>query len=748
MAEADDHAPTVLCVDDDEDTLLLVAEHLEDLGLDTVSLSDPEAAVERVDDPAVECVVSDYAMPSMTGLELLAEVREHRPNVPFVLFTGQGSESLASEAIGEGVTDYVLKDGTDPYRRLRERVGRAVAEGRAERTRRRYTKLLGASDEVVLVLSPGGEIRDVSESVERVFGYRPDEVLGTDVEEYIHPEDAEDVFDRLAGLLSDEESAERLELRVRDGHDEWVTVEAWAKDFVADPDVGGVVVYLRDVTERAEREAWVRAVIENSTDVTSVVTSDGTVQYKGGSCRSVFGYDADELVGRDVTAHIHEDDLERLRDIFEPVVDTPGSVAGPATYRFSGPRDGWRWVESVVSNPDTDAVSGLVVNTRDVRERVEQERTLRRVESIVESMHDAAWTVDENLELTYVNARLAERMDLSRDEVLGKRVTESEMLVAEEEQVERYVSMLRSIIDGEAERRREEFTVELPDGEHQIEIQASAIEAESEPETGAEAERASLGQSGRGVVCVSRDVTERVETERRLERQNDQLELLNHIVRHDIHNDMTIISGWLSLLREEVDPEVAERFDDVVRASDHVMELLHGVGEALTVVGTDTELTVKPTSVAGALESEVARVRDVHPDAEIQVVDTIPDVDVLASEMLASVFRNLLVNAVTHAEVDDPTVVVDVEVGDETVSVSVTDEGPGLPEPLRQALMDDERTVAEAGGVGVGLYLVETLVRAYDGRIDVSEAEPSGTEFTVTFRRVKDGEVEGFVDRP
>jgi PAS domain S-box-containing protein len=748
MAEADDHAPTVLCVDDDEDTLLLVSEHLEDLGLDTVGFSDPEAAVGHVDDPAVECVVSDYAMPSMTGLELLAAVRERRPNVPFVLFTGQGSESLASEAIGEGVTDYVLKDGTDPYRRLRERVARAVAEGRAERTRRRYTKLLGASEEVVLVLSPDGEIQDVSESVERVFGHRVDEVLGTGIDEHVHPDDAADVFERFEGLLSDDESTDRLELRVRDASGEYVTVEAWAKDFVSDPDVGGVVTYLRDVTERAEREAWVRAVVENSTDVTSVVTPDGTVQYKGGSCRSVFGYDTDELVGRDITEYIHEADLERLTDIFEPVVDTPGSLAGPVTYRFSGPRNEWRWVESVVSNPETDAVSGLVVNTRDVGERVERERTLRRVESIVESMHDAAWTVDENLELTYVNGRLAERMDLPRDEVLGKRVTESEVIVAEDEQVDRYVAMLRSIVDGESERRREEFTVELPDGTHQIEIQASAIEGGSERVPGTETERDSPDQSGRGVVCVSRDVTERVETERRLERQNDQLELLNHIVRHDIHNDMTIISGWLSLLREEVDSEVAERFDDVVRASDHVMELLHGVGEALTVVGTDTELTVKPTSVSQALESEVARVRDVHPDADIEVADTIPDVDVLASEMLASVFRNLLVNAVTHAGVDEPTVVVDVEVTDETVSVSVTDEGPGLPEPLREALVDGERTVAEAGGVGVGLYLVETLVRAYDGQIDVTEAEPSGTVFRVSFRRAEDGDVDEFVGRP
>ncbi|MFC7226891.1 PAS domain S-box protein [Salinirubellus salinus] len=728
---------TVLCVDDDEHTLLLLAEHLDEVGLDPVTTSDPEEAVERAREPDVECVVSDYAMPEWSGMDLLEAVRQYRPNVPFVLFTGHGSESLASEALGAGATDYVLKDGENAYVQLRERVGRVVGEARAERTRRRYTKLLAESEEVVVVLSPDGVIEDVSDSVERVLGYRADTVTDTHFESYVHPDDVESVRERLERLLTDGGVSERLEFRVRHAGDRWITVETWAKDLVDDPDVDGVVTYLRDVTERADREAWVRALVENSMDVTSVVDPDGTVQYTGGSSVSVLGYESDELVGRRVQDFVHEDDLGRLESVVK-LVGSPGTVAGPETYRFRGPDGEWRWVESVVSNPETDAVDGLVANTRDVGDRVERERALRRVESIVESMHDAAWTVDEDLRITYANRRLRERMGVSIEDIVGRQVDDPDLMIASEGQMDRYESMLRAVVDGEAGSRREQFTISLPRGDREIEIQASAISGADSRDAGPAPLRVG------GAVCVSRDVTDRVETERRLERQNERLELLNHIVRHDIHNDMTIISGWLSLLREDVDPEVAERFEDVVRASEHVMELLQGVGEALSVVGTDSELSVKPTPLAAALQSEIGRVRDVHPEATVDVRGEVPTVDVLANEMLASVFRNLLVNAVTHARTDEPTVVVDTAVTDETATVTVTDEGPGLSEALTEALNDPDQLVAEASGVGVGLYLVETLVTAYDGDIEVRERdEGEGTVFRVSFRRADAPEAEG-----
>ncbi|WP_418282281.1 ATP-binding protein [Halorubrum sp. DTA98] len=82
----------------------------------------------------IDCVVADYDMPERDGLEFLETVREVHPDLPFVLYTGKGSETVASEAISAGVTDYLQKDrGPDQYALLANRIRNAVERVRATR---------------------------------------------------------------------------------------------------------------------------------------------------------------------------------------------------------------------------------------------------------------------------------------------------------------------------------------------------------------------------------------------------------------------------------------------------------------------------------------------------------------------------------------------------------------------------------------------------------------------------------------
>lgn len=105
--------------------------------------TDENIAVERVDRAAhaldaleeatFDCVLSDYEMPGMDGLELLEAVRERDLTIPFILLTGGGSETVASEAITRGVTDYFQKrTGVEQFKTLANRIGNAVARQRAE----------------------------------------------------------------------------------------------------------------------------------------------------------------------------------------------------------------------------------------------------------------------------------------------------------------------------------------------------------------------------------------------------------------------------------------------------------------------------------------------------------------------------------------------------------------------------------------------------------------------------------------
>ena len=126
----------VLHVDDDPSVLDLTAAYLE-RELESVavaSVTEPSAALDALADDAFDCVISDYDMPGTDGLALFETIHAEHHRLPFVLYTGKGSEEIASQALNAGVTGYFQKGGPEQLRRLANRVDQAVEEHRT-RTR-------------------------------------------------------------------------------------------------------------------------------------------------------------------------------------------------------------------------------------------------------------------------------------------------------------------------------------------------------------------------------------------------------------------------------------------------------------------------------------------------------------------------------------------------------------------------------------------------------------------------------------
>ncbi|WEL20824.1 PAS domain S-box protein [Halorhabdus sp. BNX81] len=144
----------VLHVDDQADLAAVVAEMLErDADITVETATSATEALERLSGGQFDCLISDYAMPGMDGIEFLEAVRADDPDLPFILYTGKGSEEVASEAITAGATDYLQKGGgTEQYELLENRIRNAVAQYRSGQRAAKLDRIRSLASDVNQVL--------------------------------------------------------------------------------------------------------------------------------------------------------------------------------------------------------------------------------------------------------------------------------------------------------------------------------------------------------------------------------------------------------------------------------------------------------------------------------------------------------------------------------------------------------------------------------------------------------------------
>lgn len=229
------------------------------------------------------------------------------------------------------------------------------------------------------------------------------------------------------------------------------------------------------------------------------------------------------------------------------------------------------------------------------------------------------------------------------------------------------------------------------------------------------------------LVGVTTDITEQ-------KRREQEWEVLNRIVRHDIRNDMAVILGWAEMLDGYVNPEGEEYLRKILTSGEHVVELTAIARDYVETLTTDGAVAVEPTPLRSSLETELSLQEEALPRAEFQW-DDLPDVAVTANGMLGSVFRNLLTNAVRHNDRDDPTVRVTCDVSDNDVVVRVADNGLGIPDDRKEEIFGRGQHSLDSPGTGIGLYLVETLVNQYSGEVWIENNDLTGTTFAVRLQR-------------
>lgn len=136
----------------------------------------------------------------------------------------------------------------------RDSTDRKAAEQAVEETEARYRRILQHSLDYAIIIDESGTVTDVTPGVEHVLGYEPDEMIGTDVFSYVHPDDRDGVVDAVTELLANPATQIDIEHRARTADGSYRWIEARGGNYLDDPVLDGAIANVRDVSARKERE--------------------------------------------------------------------------------------------------------------------------------------------------------------------------------------------------------------------------------------------------------------------------------------------------------------------------------------------------------------------------------------------------------------------------------------------------------------------------------------------------------------
>ena len=208
-----------------------------------------------------------------------------------------------------------------------------------------------------------------------------------------------------------------------------------------------------------------------------------------------------------------------------------------------------------------------------------------------------------------------------------------------------------------------------------------------------------------------------------------ELRLYDRVLRHDLRNDLNLITGYAEELAERVDDaEAAELVAEIMATARSVVTLAETARDLDAAVGGSEPLeTVELDAVvAAALE-------DVDDDG-VAVTAALESVRARAAPQLALAVEHVLDNAIVHNDAPDPSVEVTVTeaVGDgrRWATLVVEDDGPGIPAGEREVLTQGSETPLRHGS-GLGLWLVYWVVRQSNGELSYEAVEPRGSRVTI-----------------
>jgi len=266
----------VLLIEDSENDAVLIVRELQRAGYQVVwERVDTAAALTAALAQTWDVITCDWVMPQFGAPAALVLLRRHQVDAPVIIVSGEVPEEVAVSAMRAGAHDCVSKDR---LARLAPAIEREVREAEVRRARTRaeqalegrephFRSLIEQALDLVSILEPDGTIRYASPSHEQMLGFKPEELVGHNAFEWVHPDDQARVVRRFTKGLAQSPGLGSTEHRFRRKDGSWCFVEGVARNLIADPVVHGILVNTRDITRRKQAEERLRQQAEELRDL-------------------------------------------------------------------------------------------------------------------------------------------------------------------------------------------------------------------------------------------------------------------------------------------------------------------------------------------------------------------------------------------------------------------------------------------------------------------------------------------------
>lgn len=667
----------VLHVEDDPDFAALTAEFLphqhEHFSVD--SAASASEAIEMLEDNCYDCIVSDHDMPGRNGIEFLEGIRTDWPDLPFILFTGKGSEEVASRAISAGVTDYLQKAGTpEQFGLLANRITNSVEQSRATRELihrdRKLEQLRERTQELAYTVT-------VQETLELAVEAADDIIeaplsgchLRSDDGSMLEPAAAMDVayefFDDLPSYERDAPPGSRAA-------------------FVWEAFEGDELVHVPSLSDHEP--------LEESTPTESVIIhplSDRGIFIVSSPDPHAFS-DTDVLlveilannlevaldrVEREQEVRRREHRLERLHDATLDLMNSASDVEIADRIAMACEDIlGFPIVSVRLFDESSEGLVPVVVSER--AKQLLPERPVFTAEDT--SLNWEAYDSGE--------AQVFDTADQLDETIDHDTPIQSFMIIP--------IGEYGTVSIGET-------TSGAFDSTDEYHARILAIAAETALRTQERADE----------LRDQRD---------ELERQNDRLDEFVRVVSHDLRSPLTAAHGWVELADEETDTEHLEAALDAIKRMETLTEDLldlaqegDEIGELeqvdLAEVAETAWQTVSTSDGTLRVESEGAYRGD--------------------ASRLIQLLGNLLGNAIDHGGEDVTVVVGDLPEG---AGFYVADDGVGISEIVREEVLEFGYSTGDGDRTGFGLAIVNQIATAHGWDLDVTETESGGARFEFT----------------